>query len=78
MGNVQVGAAIAASFRFVGEAWTKAWGVMLLLLWFTAVLQVVQVLKPTWGSVSLLGVIPTLFTVWRWIQEVAFIKLQMP
>jgi hypothetical protein len=61
MGNVQVGAAIAASFRFVGEAWTKAWGVMLLLLWFTAVLQVVQVLKPTWGSVSLLGVIPTLF-----------------
>jgi len=61
MGKVQVGAAIAASFRFVGEAWTKAWGVMLLLLWFTAVLQVVQVLKPTWSSVTLLGAIPTLF-----------------
>ena len=46
MGNVQVGAAIAASFRFVGEAWTKAWGVMLLLLWFTAVLQVARATSP--------------------------------
>lgn len=61
MGKMQVGAAIAASFRFVGEAWTKAWGVMLLLVWFTAVLQVVQVLKPTWGFVTLLGAIPALF-----------------
>src|SRR5271163_4366515 len=61
MGKVRVGAAIAASFRFVGEAWTRAWGVMLLLLWFTAVLQIVQVLKPSWNFVTLLGAIPTLF-----------------
>ncbi|HLY79493.1 MAG TPA: hypothetical protein VKQ70_08980, partial [Caulobacteraceae bacterium] len=61
MGQVQVGAAIGASFRFIGEAWSKAWGIMLIAVWFTATLEAIQLLKPEWGLISFLGVIATLF-----------------
>jgi hypothetical protein len=61
MGKVQVGAAIAASFRYIGEAWSKAWGVMLILVWFTAMLQAIELLKPGWTLVSFLGFILSLF-----------------
>jgi hypothetical protein len=61
MGQVQVGAAIGASFRYIGEAWSKAWGVMLILVWFTAALEAIQLLKPGWTLVSFLGLIATLF-----------------
>jgi hypothetical protein len=61
MGKVEVGAAIGASFRYVGEAWTKAWGVMLILVWFTAMLAAIQALKPDWGLATPLGTIVTFF-----------------
>jgi hypothetical protein len=61
MGQVQVGAAIGASFRFIGEAWNKAWGIMLVLVWFNAALQIVELLRPTWGAVSFLGLIVSIF-----------------
>jgi hypothetical protein len=61
MGQVQVGAAIGASFRFIGEAWSKAWGIMLIAVWFAAMLEAVELLKPEWGFVSFLGLIATLF-----------------
>jgi hypothetical protein len=61
MGQVRVGAAIGASFRFVGEAWSKAWGIMLISVWFAATLEAIQLLKPEWGVVSFLGLIATLF-----------------
>jgi len=61
MGQVQVGAAIGASFRFIGEAWSKAWGIMLVLVWFTAALQIIEVLRPTWALVSFLGLIASIF-----------------
>jgi hypothetical protein len=61
MGQVQLGAAIGASFRFIGEAWSRAWGIMLIAVWFTATLEAIQLLKPEWGLVSFLGVIVTLF-----------------
>jgi hypothetical protein len=61
MGQVQVGAAIGASFRFIGEAWSKAWGIMLVLVWFTAAVQIVELLRPSWGLVSFLGLIFSVF-----------------
>jgi len=61
MGQVQVGAAIGASFRNIGEAWRKAWGVMLILVWFTATLQAIELLKPGWALVPFLGLIAALF-----------------
>ena len=61
MGNVDVGAAIGASFRYIGEAWSKAWGIMLILVWFTGTLQAIELLKPDWGFATFLGAIATLF-----------------
>ena len=61
MGQVQVGAAIGASFRFIGEAWSKAWGIMLVLVWFNAALQIVELLRPTWTLVSFLGLVISIF-----------------
>jgi hypothetical protein len=62
MGKIQIGAAINASFRFVGEAWTRSWGVMLALVWFTAMLAVIQLIRPEWGGgVTPLGTVFTLF-----------------
>ena len=46
MGKAQIGEAIAQSFRFVGEAWTKAWGVMLLVVVLAFAAQVVESLNP--------------------------------
>src|ERR1035438_10198418 len=48
MPNVDIGAAISQSFRFVGTAWGRAWGVMLILVWVTAALQAVLGLRPEW------------------------------
>lgn len=61
MGNVQISAAIGESFRFVGEAWRRAWGIMLILVWFTAALQIVEALRPTWFAVPFLGLIVSIF-----------------
>jgi hypothetical protein len=61
MGQVQIGGAIAASFRFIGEAWARAWGVMLLLVWVTAILEVIELLKPDWFLVPFLGLFVLLF-----------------
>lgn len=61
MGSVGVGAAIAASFGYIGEAWSKAWGAMMFLVWFSATLQAVELLKPEWALVSFFGLIATLF-----------------
>ena len=61
MGQVQVGAAIEASFRFIGEAWSRAWGIMLIAVWFSATLEAIQLLRPEWGLVSFFGLIVTLF-----------------
>jgi hypothetical protein len=61
MGQAQVGDAIGASFRFIGEAWSKAWGIMLVLVWFNAALQIVELLRPTWGAVSFIGLIISVF-----------------
>jgi hypothetical protein len=61
MGQVQVGAAIGASFRFISEAWSKAWGIMLVLVWFNAALQIVELLRPTWTLASFLGLIVSIF-----------------
>jgi hypothetical protein len=61
MGQVQVGAAIGASFRFIGEAWSKAWGIMLILVWLTAAQQIVELLRPTWTAVSFLALILSVF-----------------
>jgi len=61
MGQVQIGGAIVASFRFIGEAWAKAWGVMLLLVWITAILEVIELLKPEWAFVPILGLFALLF-----------------
>jgi len=61
MGKVQVGAAIGESFRFVGEAWRRAWGIMLILVWFSAAVQIVELLRPSWVAVSILGFIVSIF-----------------
>lgn len=61
MGQVQVGAAIGASFRFIGEAWSKAWGIMLILVGLTAAQQVVELLRPGWTAVSFLALIVSTF-----------------
>ena len=61
MGQVKVGAAIGASFRFIGEAWTKAWGIMLISVWFAATLEAIELLKPGWALASFLGLIAALF-----------------
>jgi hypothetical protein len=61
MGKVQIGAAIGASFRFVGEGWRRAWGILLILVWFTAALQIIELLRPTWTVVSLLGFVASVF-----------------
>jgi hypothetical protein len=61
MGQLQVGAAIGASFRFIGEAWTKAWGIMLIAAWFAATLEAIELLKPEWSFVGFFGLIATLF-----------------
>lgn len=61
MGSVQVGAALSESFRFVGEAWRRAWGILLILVWFTAALQIVEALRPSWTAISFLGIFVTVF-----------------
>ena len=61
MGSVQVGAAIGESFRFVGEAWRRAWGIMLILVWFSAAVQIIELLRPSWGAVSFFGFIVSIF-----------------
>ena len=59
MGRVQVGAAINASFRFVGEAWTRSWGIMLILVGFTAVEGAINLIKPDWSAMTPIGTIVT-------------------
>ncbi|MEJ0065537.1 MAG: hypothetical protein WDM85_08880 [Caulobacteraceae bacterium] len=61
MGQVQIGAALGASFRFISEAWNRAWGIMLVLVWFNAALQIVELLRPRWGAVAFLGLIVSIF-----------------
>jgi hypothetical protein len=61
MGQVQVGAAIGASFRYIGEAWSKAWGILLILVWLTAAQQIVEILRPSWTAVSFLFLILSVF-----------------
>jgi hypothetical protein len=59
MGKVQVGAAINASFRFVGEAWTRSWGILLLLVGFTALEGAINLIKPDWSAMTPIGTIVT-------------------
>ena len=61
MGQVRVGAAIGASFRFIGEAWSKAWGIMLILVWLTAAQQIVELLRPNWIAAPFFGIIVSVF-----------------
>jgi hypothetical protein len=61
MPNVEIGAAISQSFRFLGTAWGRAWGILLILVWVTAANQAVQSLRPEWIVVVWpLGVLLTL------------------
>jgi hypothetical protein len=61
MGKVRVGEAIGASFRFVGEAWTKAWGVMLLLVVVACAAQVAEASNPGAPLIPLLSAPVALF-----------------
>jgi hypothetical protein len=61
MGQVRIGGAIVASVRSIGEAWAKAWGVMLLLVGVTAILEVTELVKPEWFLVPFLGLFALLF-----------------
>ena len=46
MNPVSIGATISASFRFVGVAWTRAWGILLLWVWLAAIVQAIQLARP--------------------------------
>ena len=61
MGGVQVGAAIGESFRFIGEAWRRAWGILLILVWFTAALQIIEALRPSWSAAAFFGFLISIF-----------------
>jgi hypothetical protein len=61
MAQVKVDGAVAASFGFIGEAWSKAWGIMLILVWFTAAQRIVELLRPSWTVVSFLSFIVSVF-----------------
>jgi hypothetical protein len=48
MPNVTVGDALGQSFRFIGTAWRRAWGIMLISVWLAGTLQAIQGLRPEW------------------------------
>jgi hypothetical protein len=48
MPNVTVGEALGQSFRFIGTAWRRAWGIMLISVWLAGTLQAIQGLRPEW------------------------------
>jgi len=46
MSPVSIGATMRASFGFLRIAWSRAWGVLLLLVWLTAIAMAIQVARP--------------------------------
>ena len=58
--SIPIGPAIQASFSFIAVAWRRAWGVMLLLVWISAMAQAIEGLKPEWKAAPTLGVLALL------------------
>ncbi len=61
MPNVDIGQAISQSFQYIGTAWSKAWGVMLIVVWLTAALGAIQSLRPEWTFIPLFGLLLNTF-----------------
>jgi len=57
MPRVEIGAAIGSSFAFIGRAWARAWGIMLVAVWLAAALAAIQALRPEWTFAPLLGLV---------------------
>jgi hypothetical protein len=55
--SIPLGQAISRSFAFISVAWRNAWGAMLILVWLSAVLQMIEAMKPEWTAAPLLGLI---------------------
>jgi hypothetical protein len=55
MPRVHIGTALADSFRFLGPAWGRAWGILLVWLALLVGIQAVQALRPDFAFIALLG-----------------------
>jgi hypothetical protein len=59
MPKVSIGSAIAESFRYLQPAWQRVWGILLLLAWVTAAIRAMELTRPEWKLVGVLGPIFT-------------------